>query len=97
VAQAFSALAGAGWLAAHNRPYAGGYTLDRHGMPARGRHAVQLEICRTTYLDAQLVAPGPGFAACVAMLCALVRALGEATAAMGSAQLAGGSCAQAAE
>ena len=34
-----------------NRPYAGGYIIDRHGKPRRGIHAMQLEICRSLYLD----------------------------------------------
>ncbi|HET8611352.1 MAG TPA: N-formylglutamate amidohydrolase [Sphingomonas sp.] len=45
---------------ARNRPYAGGYTLDRHGAPRRGRHAVQIEIDRRLYLDAALLRPGKG-------------------------------------
>ncbi len=36
-----------------NRPYAGGYVLDRHGNPRRMMHAFQLEICRTLYLDSK--------------------------------------------
>ena len=36
---------------AHNRPYAGGYVLDRHGRPEAGVHAMQLEVCRSLYLD----------------------------------------------
>lgn len=39
--------------AAHNRPYAGGYVLDRHGKPSLGIHAIQLEVCRSLYLDAR--------------------------------------------
>lgn len=39
--------------AAHNRPYAGGYVLDRHGKPAVGIHALQLEVCRSLYLDSR--------------------------------------------
>lgn len=39
--------------AAHNRPYAGGYVLDRHGAPRRGLHALQVEVCRSRYLDAR--------------------------------------------
>jgi N-formylglutamate amidohydrolase len=33
-----------------NRPYAGGYITEHHGQPARGVHAVQLEINRGLYL-----------------------------------------------
>jgi N-formylglutamate amidohydrolase len=38
---------------AYNRPYAGGYVLDRHGRPRRDIHALQLEIDRARYLDDQ--------------------------------------------
>ncbi|WP_240957014.1 N-formylglutamate amidohydrolase [Pseudopontixanthobacter vadosimaris] len=47
--------------AAHNRPYAGGYILDRHGAPARNVHALQLEICRSLYLDDLMTEPSSGF------------------------------------
>lgn len=43
---------GAGWSVAVNQPYAGGHIAERHGRPAAGRHALQLEICRAAYLDA---------------------------------------------
>jgi N-formylglutamate amidohydrolase len=59
---------------ARNAPYAGGYTLDRHGAPARGIHAVQIEIDRTLYLAADRRTPGPG----LAMVSALVAAMAEA-------------------
>ncbi|NNM76629.1 N-formylglutamate amidohydrolase [Sphingomonas sp. ID1715] len=34
-----------------NTPYPGGHIVERHGAPARGIHAVQLEFDRTLYLD----------------------------------------------
>ena len=40
-----------GWVVAVNDPYAGGFIVERHGEPDKGRHALQLEICRATYLD----------------------------------------------
>ncbi len=43
----------AGWRVARNQPYAGGYTTHHHGRPASGIHAVQIEICRSLYLDQQ--------------------------------------------
>jgi N-formylglutamate amidohydrolase len=64
-----------GRRAAHNRPYAGGYVLDRHGAPARGLHAVQMEVCRSAYLDARLSEPGPGMADTVEVLTGLVQRL----------------------
>jgi N-formylglutamate amidohydrolase len=54
VASVFDHLAGEGLSIAYNRPYAGGYVLDRHGAPIRGVHAIQIEICRSLYLDSRL-------------------------------------------
>lgn len=83
VAAAFSLLAQQGCNAAHNRPYAGGYVLERHASPAQGIHALQIEIDRSAYLDARLVEPGEGVAAMADLLCALVRRLAQEVAAMG--------------
>jgi len=68
---------------AQNRPYSGGYVLDRHGAPQHGIHAVQVEVCRAAYLDQRLAEPGPGMADMVGVLAALVRALGAETALLG--------------
>jgi len=64
-------------FAAHNRPYAGGYVLDRHGAPMRGLNAIQLEVCREAYLDAELKEPGPGMQKVVETLSGLVRSLAD--------------------
>jgi len=82
-ALAFAWFARGGRAAAHNRPYAGGYALDRHASPRRGIHAFQLEIDRSRYLDSQLLEPGVGFAAMAEHLAGLVRALAGEVAAMG--------------
>ena len=63
----------AGASAAHNRPYAGGYVLDRHGAPGRGISAMQLEICRSAYLDAELREPGEGLPDVIRIVAGLVR------------------------
>jgi len=34
-----------------NQPYAGGYITEHYGTPAQGRHAVQIEINRSLYMD----------------------------------------------
>jgi N-formylglutamate amidohydrolase len=54
LAQAFTA---EGLRVALNRPYAGGHTTERHGRPAAGHHAVQIEIDRALYLDPVTLAP----------------------------------------
>ncbi len=68
---------------AHNRPYAGGYILDRHGVPARAIHALQLEICRSSYLDARLAETSARMPAVARLLTGFVRELGDAVAALG--------------
>ena len=82
-AAAFAHFASSGHRAAHNRPYAGGYILDRHCAPARGIHGLQLEICRTLYLDASLREPTPAVGEVAGYLAALVRHLGDELAALG--------------
>lgn len=70
---------------AHNRPYAGGYVLDRHAAPARGIHAIQLEVCRSSYLDARLAEPSGRAAGVARLIAGLVRALAAEVAALGEA------------
>lgn len=61
--------------AAHNRPYAGGYVLDRHGKPSLGIHAIQLEVCRSLYLDPRHEAANLRLPQIARMLSGLVREL----------------------
>jgi N-formylglutamate amidohydrolase len=84
VAGAFSRLIDSGWHVAHNRPYAGGYVLDRHANPRGGIHAIQLEIDRAAYLDSRLTEKGEGFAEVVAVLTGLIRDMACEVAAMGA-------------
>lgn len=72
--------------AAQNRPYSGGYVLDRHGAPDKGIHAVQVEVCRATYLDHRLAEPGEGMAGMAAILADLVRVMGAETALLGGGE-----------
>ena len=75
VDRAQAVLAAGGHRAAVNVPYAGGHILDRHGAPAQGIHAIQVEIDRRLYLDAQGAATGPGFDAVARLLRTLFAAL----------------------
>lgn len=54
-------LAGLGYRVARNTPYAGGYTTEFYGRPARRTHALQIEINRSLYLDEAKLAPTAGF------------------------------------
>ena len=42
-----------GYTVAHNKPYAGGFITEHYGRPARGLHALQIEINRGLYMDEQ--------------------------------------------
>lgn len=83
VAEAFACLGQARWLAAHNRPYAGGYVLERHARRAEGVHCLQLEIDRRLYLDARLAEPGPGLLDTVGAVATLVQRMAIAVAELG--------------
>ena len=86
VAAAFAHLAQQRIIAAHNRPYAGGYVLERHAAPAAGLHALQIEIDRTCYLDSRMDQPGEGLDAMAAVLTGLVRRLATEVVALGAAE-----------
>jgi N-formylglutamate amidohydrolase len=76
----------AGFGAGLNDPFAGGHVIERHARPARGVHALQVEIDRRCYLDGALAAPGPGFDRVAMLLESLSVELGEAL--LGRQQLA---------
>lgn len=67
----------------HNRPYAGGYILEHHAAPTRGLHALQLEVCRTLYLDPAMAELSEGAKPLAEMLSVMVRELGALTARLG--------------
>ena len=55
-----------GFRVRRNDPYAGGYITRHYGRPREGCHAVQVEICRSLYMDEARIAPLPQFAAIAA-------------------------------
>jgi len=59
VAQCFERL---GYRVARNRPYAGGFITEHYGEPAAGRHALQVEINRSLYMDERTMQRTEGFA-----------------------------------
>lgn len=67
-----------GYRVARNTPYAGGYTTEHYGRPARRTHALQIEINRGLYLDEATLAPTAGFARLQANLERLTRVLAGA-------------------
>lgn len=89
VGSCFSYFAQARRGAAHNQPYAGGYVLERHANPAGGIHALQVEIDRSSYLDARMAEPGDGFDAMAELLTGLVRRIAAEVADLGRLETPG--------
>ncbi len=87
IGAAFEFLAGQQVPYAHNRPYAGGYGLERHADPQRGIHAVQIEVDRSCYLDSRLAELGPGLDWMAGVVAGLVQRLAAATAELGQDRL----------
>jgi N-formylglutamate amidohydrolase len=56
-----SLLTAQGLKVARNLPYAGGFITQTHGKPRLGRHAIQIEICRSLYMDEATLAKTEGF------------------------------------
>lgn len=67
--------AGYGLSAAQNHPYAGDHMIERHGRPAHGLYAIQMEVDRSLYLDDTLDGPGSGLARAQSVIAAIVGAL----------------------
>ena len=83
------AVAGAhGLTTALNTPYAGGHILDRHGRPADGVHAIQLELDRSLYLDRALERSGSGLERTASVVRAMLAALADEALAGGYAMAA---------
>lgn len=68
-----------GIAAAVNAPYAGAHGIERHGRPAEGIHALQIEIDRTLYLCADRRTVSPGLADAAALIAALAHEAVSAT------------------
>ena len=66
-----AAFAGAGFRVVRNRPYAGGFITEHYGEPSLGRHALQVEINRTLYMEERALIERPDFAELGARLVAV--------------------------
>ncbi|MBE7217924.1 MAG: N-formylglutamate amidohydrolase [Caulobacteraceae bacterium] len=75
VEAAEAALRGCGLRVVRNAPFAGGHITARHGRPAAGRHALQVELNRALYLHEPTLAPTTGWAAVQRAVDALVAAV----------------------
>jgi len=64
-----------GYRVARNAPYAGGYTTEHYGRPARRTHALQIEINRALYMNESTREPTQGLIKLAADADRLTRAL----------------------
>lgn len=64
-----------GYRVMRNKPYAGGFITEHYGQPLAGVHAVQIEICRSLYMEERLYRKNPGFSALVEDMTALSKML----------------------
>jgi N-formylglutamate amidohydrolase len=60
---AHSILTDLGFNVALNNPYAGGFITQHYGRPAKGLHALQIELNRGLYMDEETIQPNANFAA----------------------------------
>lgn len=72
---AVSLLEELGFTVARNKPYAGGFITEHYGRPARGLHALQIEINRSLYVDEATLEKKPQFRLFAEALHAFLRAL----------------------
>jgi N-formylglutamate amidohydrolase len=61
VEAAISLLSAMGYTVAHNKPYAGGFITEHYGRPARGLHALQIEVNRGLYMNERTLQKSAGF------------------------------------
>ena len=66
-----------GYEVARNDPYAGGFTTRHYGRPQDGRHALQIEINRSLYMDERSMTLRPYFATLASQITRLMAVLRE--------------------
>lgn len=72
-----AAFAAEGLTVVRNTPFAGAYIAQAYGRPAAGRHAVQVEIDRSLYMNEAEIRPNAGFAAFCRTMDAVIARLSE--------------------
>ncbi|WOI55464.1 N-formylglutamate amidohydrolase [Palleronia sp. LCG004] len=66
-----------GLSCARNVPFAGAYIAQHYGRPAKGQHAVQIEIDRALYMDEVRIEPHQGFDAFKSVMDNAIEAITE--------------------
>ena len=67
-----AAFSAAGLNVARNAPFAGAFTAQHYGRPARNQHAVQIELDRRLYMDEATITPRPDFEAFCDLLAGVI-------------------------
>ena len=70
-------LEGLGFVAVRNKPYAGGFITEHYGRPARGLHAVQIEVNRALYVDETTLAKRGDFGALAGSIAVFMQQMAE--------------------
>ncbi len=83
--RAATLLKGMGYSVTRNKPYAGGFITEHYGRPARGFHAIQIEINRGLYVDEATLEKTSGFDALRNDLARFCRAMIDSVAGGGEA------------
>ncbi|WP_442215812.1 N-formylglutamate amidohydrolase [Rhizobium sp. 2YAF20] len=66
-----------GFAAVRNKPYAGGFITEHYGRPARGLHALQIEINRSLYVDEATLQKRPDFGLVAGAVTAFMRQMAD--------------------
>jgi N-formylglutamate amidohydrolase len=66
-----------GYRVRRNDPYAGGYITRHYGRPREGVEALQIELCRSLYMDETRLEKRPTFSAVQRDIAALIAALAD--------------------
>ncbi|TCL69687.1 N-formylglutamate amidohydrolase [Rhizobium sp. BK251] len=66
-----------GFSAIRNKPYAGGFITEHYGRPARGLHALQIEVNRSIYVDEFTLQKRPDFDAVAAAISDFMRSMAQ--------------------
>lgn len=77
VEQIEAAFQAADFIVARNVPFAGAYTTQHYGRPARNRHAIQIEIDRALYMDEKRITPRADYAAFKARLHLVIASISD--------------------
>lgn len=65
------------YVVTRNNPYAGGFTTDHYGEPAKGRHTLQIEINRALYMNELKIERTAGFDALKENINTLIEAVSQ--------------------